>query len=218
MLRLKENDVVLFQGDSITDGNRGRHSDLNHIHGHGYQYILASEMYADNLNKNIEVINRGISGDRIASLYGRWVEDCINLKPTILSILIGINDIIFNWEHRSGSDPDRYEKIYRYLLDEVKAENPDTLIVIMEPFFGDKKEPELDAFFKEHIGGYQAAAKRIAEEYGAVFVPLQDMFDELKTQTSVYDVLWDGVHPTTCGHQFIARRWKEWVLPALEKR
>ena len=117
MLKLKENDVVLFQGDSITDGNRGRHSDLNHVHGHGYQYILASEMYADNLNKNIEVFNRGNSGDRIADLYGRWVEECLNLNPTILSILIGINDIIFNWEHKSGSDPERYEKIYRYLLD-----------------------------------------------------------------------------------------------------
>ena len=83
----------------------------------------------NNLNKNIEVYNRGNSGDRIADLYGRWVEECLNLNPTILSILIGINDIIFNWEHKSGSDPERYEKIYRYLLDEVKEKNPDTLIV-----------------------------------------------------------------------------------------
>ena len=218
MLRLKENDVVLFQGDSITDGNRGRNSDLNHVHGHGYQYIIASEMYADNLNKNIEVYNRGNSGDRICDLYGRWVEECLNLKPTILSILIGINDIIFNWEHKSGSDPERYEKIYRYLLDEVKEKNPHTLIVIMEPFFGKKEEPELDAFFKERIGGYQAAAKKIAEEYGAVFVPLQDLFTEYAQKTDVFNVLWDGVHPTTCGHQLIARRWKECVVPMLEKR
>lgn len=218
MLKLKENDVVLFQGDSITDGNRGRNSDLNHVHGHGYQYIIASEMYADNLNKNIEVYNRGNSGDRICDLYGRWVEECLNLKPTILSILVGVNDIIFNWNNNSGSDPERYEKIYRYLLDEVKEKNPDTLIVIMEPFFGDKKEPDLDAFFKEYIGGYQKAAKKIAEEYGAVFVPLQDLFDEYKKKTDIFNVIWDGVHPTTCGHQLIARRWKECVESALEKR
>ena len=68
MFKLKENDVILFQGDSITDGNRGRSNDPNHIHGHGYQYILASEMYIDNLDKNIEVINRGISGNRISDL------------------------------------------------------------------------------------------------------------------------------------------------------
>ncbi len=218
MLNLKENDIILFQGDSITDGNRGRNSDLNHVHGHGYQYIIAAELTADNLDKNVEFINRGISGNRIADLYGRWVEDCLNLKPTILSILIGVNDIIFNWEHKSGSDPERYEKIYRYLLDEVKKQNPDTLIVIMEPFFGEKKEEELNTFFKERIGGYAEAAKKIAEEYGAVFVPLQDMIDSYKEKTDIYNILWDGIHPTTCGHELIARRWKECVKPALENR
>ena len=218
MLKLKENDVILFQGDSITDGNRGRISDLNHVHGHGYQYIIAAELTADNLDKNVEFINRGISGNRIADLYGRWAEDCLNLKPTILSILIGINDIIFNWEHKSGSDPERYEKIYRYLLDEVKKQNPDTLIVIMEPFFGEKKEKELNTFFKENIGGYAATAKKIAEEYGAVFVPLQDMIDSYKEKTDIYNILWDGIHPTTCGHELIARRWKECVKSALENR
>ena len=218
MLNLKENDIILFQGDSITDGNRGRNSDLNHVHGHGYQYIIAAELTADNLDKNVEFINRGISGNRIADLYGRWAEDCLNLKPTILSILVGVNDIIFNWEHKSGSDPERYEKIYRYLLDEVKKQNPDTLIVIMEPFFGEKKEEELNTFFKENIGGYAAAAKKIAEEYGAVFVPLQDMIDSCKEKTDIYNILWDGIHPTTCGHELIARRWKECVKPALENR
>ncbi len=218
MLKLKENDVILFQGDSITDGNRGRNSDLNHVHGHGYQYIIAAELTADNIDKNVEFINRGISGNRIADLYGRWVEDCLDLKPTILSILIGINDIMFNWERKSGSDSERYEKIYRYLLDEVKKQNPDTLIVIMEPFFGEKKEEELNTFFKEHIGGYAKAAKKIAEEYGAVFVPLQDMIDSYAEKTDIYNILWDGVHPTTCGHELIARRWKECVKPALENR
>ncbi|MBO5462057.1 MAG: lysophospholipase [Clostridia bacterium] len=218
MLNLKENDIILFQGDSITDGNRGRNSDLNHVHGHGYQYIIAAELTADNLDKNVEFINRGISGNRIADLYGRWAEDCLNLKPTILSILVGVNDIVFNWEHKSGSDPERYEKIYRYLLDEVKKQNPDTLIVIMEPFFGEKKEEELNTFFKENIGGYAAAAKKIAEEYGAVFVPLQDMIDSYKEKTDIYNILWDGIHPTTCGHELIARRWKECVKPALENR
>ena len=218
MLNLKENDIILFPGASITDGNRGRNSDLNHVHGHGYQYIIAAELTADNLDKNVEFINRGISGNRIADLYGRWAEDCLNLKPTILSILVGVNDIIFNWEHKSGSDPERYEKIYRYLLDEVKKQNPDTLIVIMEPFFGEKKEKELNTFFKENIGGYAAAAKKIAEEYGAVFVPLQDMIDSYKEKTDIYNILWDGIHPTTCGHELIARRWKECVKSALENR
>ena len=171
MIKLKENDVILFQGDSITDGNRGRHSDLNHVHGHSYAYIIAAELTADNIEKDIEFINRGNSGDRICDLYGRWKEECLNLKPTVLSILIGINDMIFNWEHQLGSDPDRYEKIYRLLINEVIEQNPDTLLVIMEPFFGDKKEPELDEYFKAGIGAYQEKAKKIAEDYNAVLFP-----------------------------------------------
>lgn len=218
MMNLKEKDVILFQGDSITDGNRGRSSDPNHIHGHGYQYILASELYADNIDKNINIFNRGTSGDRIADLFGRWKEDCINLKPTVLSILIGINDIILEWDGGKGSDPDRFEKIYRLLLDEVLEQNPDTFLVIMEPFFGEKEEADLNEYFKTRIGSYAEKAKKIAEDYNAVFVPLQDMFDDYGKRTDIYNVLWDGVHPTTCGHQLIARRWKEIVEPQLNKR
>lgn len=218
MFILKENDIILFQGDSITDGNRGRSKDPNHIHGHGYQYILASEMYADNFPKNIEVINRAISANRISDLYGRWKEDCLSLKPTVLSILIGINDLHFLRENGSGSDPERFRKIYCLLLDEVLKENPDTLIVIMEPFFGVADDPEYSEYMKKNLPAYSNVARQIAEKYNAVFVPLQDLFDELAKITDITNLLWDGVHPTTGGHQLIARRWKECVLNRLNNR
>ena len=124
MFKIKDNDIILFQGDSITDGNRGRSEDPNHIHGHGYQYILAGEMHADNTDKDFTVINRGISGNRISDLYGRWKEHCLNLKPTVLSILIGINDCHSVYHHNHGSEPDRFKKIYRLMLDEVLEQNP----------------------------------------------------------------------------------------------
>lgn len=218
MFKLKDNDVILFQGDSITDGNRGRSNDPNHIHGHGYQYILASEMYADNFDKSIEVINRGISANRISDLYGRWKEDCLLLKPTVLSILIGINDLHFLRENGSGSEPERFEKIYRLLLDEVLEQNPDTLIVVMEPFFGVSDNEEYTKYMKENLGNYAAVARKIAEEYKAVFVPLQDVFDEYAKTTDIKNLLWDGVHPTTGGHQLITQRWKECVLDKLNNR
>jgi len=33
---------ILFQGDFITDGNRGRNTDPNHILGHGYMEFAGS--------------------------------------------------------------------------------------------------------------------------------------------------------------------------------
>lgn len=219
MLKIKDKDVILFQGDSITDGNRGRSSDPNHIHGHGYQYILASEMYADNLCVDFDVVNKGISGNRISDLYGRWKEDCLNIKPTVLSVLIGINDIYGNFNCGCGSDTERFKKIYRLMLDEALEINPDLFIVIMEPFFGTAKDDtEWDKYAKENIGKFALAVKEIAEEYNAVFVPLQDIFNEYSEKTDIFKLLWDGVHPTTGGHQLIVRRWKECVEPRLNAR
>ena len=218
MFRMKNGDVVLFQGDSITDGNRGRSSDLNHIHGHGYQYIIASEMHADNLDKDFEVVNRGESGNRIAQLYGRWKEDCLKLNPTIVSILIGINDCAQEYYNGNGSLPERYKKIYRYMLDEVLEQNPDTLLVIMEPFFGVSEDEAYNKYMQTNVPAYAKAAKEIAEEYGAVFVPIQDIFDEYAKHTDIFKLLWDGVHPTTGAHQLIARRWKEYVEEKINAR
>ena len=218
MFKLKENDVILFQGDSITDGNRGRSNDLNHIHGHGYQYILASEMYIDNLDKNIEVINRGISGNRISDLHSRWKEDCIDLKPTVLSILVGINDLNYHFETGSAPTPEKYSEIYRSILDRALSQNPDLFIVIMEPFFGVSENKEFSDFMQTNVGRYAAEARKIADEYDAVFVPLQDMFDEYAKTTDIFKLLWDGVHPTTGGHLLVTKRWKECVEEKLNAR
>ena len=215
MIQIKENDVILFQGDSITDGNRGRNSDPNHIHGHGYQYILASEILAENLGKNVTVYNRGISGNRIADLYARWIEDCLNLKPTILSILIGVNELIFQYDHNCGASPERFKKTYRTLIEEVLEKNPDTKIIIMEPFFGKHREEAPGEYIKSNIGFYQKASKEIAEEFNLIFVPLQEVFDEASKNCNIFELLWDGVHPTTAGHQLIARQWKKCVENAL---
>lgn len=218
MFNLKENDIILFQGDSITDGNRGRNNDPNHIHGHGYQYILAAEMYADNFNKNIEVINRGISGNRISDLHARWKEDCIDLKPTVLSILVGINDLNHHFETVTSPAPEKYSETYRSILDQALSQNPDLFVVIMEPFFGVSENKEFSDFMQTNVGWYAAEARKIADEYNAVFVPLQDMFDEYAKTTDIFNLLWDGVHPTTGGHQLIARRWKECVLEKINTR
>lgn len=218
MFNLKENDIILFQGDSITDGNRGRSKDLNHIHGHGYQYILASEMYVDNLNKNIEVINRGISGNRISDLHARWKEDCVDLKPTVLSILIGINDLNYHFETGTDPTPEKYSEAFRNILDQALGQNPDLFVVIMEPFFGVSENKKFSNFMQANIGSYADAARKIADEYNAVFVPLQDMFDNYSKETDVFNLLWDGVHPTTGGHQLIVRRWKECVEEKINTR
>ena len=212
-MTLRQNEIILFQGDSITDGARGRNQDPNHIMGHGYQFIVGAKLHVDNIDKNITTINRGISGNRISDLYGRWLEDCINLNPTMLSILIGVNDILLAFEEGSGSSPARYEKIYHMLLDEALCHNPDMRIVIMEPFVGKYFGARTDRteFFSDYVKKLQPICKNIANQYNAAFVPLQDILDEYQSKTAPENIIWDGIHPTITGHEIIARQWLKYV-------
>ena len=210
MISLNDNERILFQGDSITDGARGRDEDLNHIMGHGYQYIVAAKLHADNIDKNISIFNRGVSGNRISDLYGRWVEDAIHLNPTILSILIGVNDAGWAYVDKSGSSPKRYEKIYRLMLDEILENNKELKLVIMEPFVIESQNDEKLKYMAAYIKELQLVARKLADEYGAAFVPLQSMFDEMKDKSKQL-LVWDGIHPTIVGHELIARKWLEVV-------
>src|ERR1044072_1614248 len=84
---------ILFQGDSITDGNRGRDADPNHILGHGYQFIISCKYGAELADRHLTFINRGISGNKVSDLAKRWQADTIDLRPDLLSILVGVNDL-----------------------------------------------------------------------------------------------------------------------------
>ncbi|MDQ0888554.1 lysophospholipase L1-like esterase [Paenibacillus sp. V4I9] len=125
---------ILFQGDSITDGARGRNDDLNHILGHGYPYLIASKLGNELAEKQPLFINRGISGNRVSDLYARWNEDAFSLRPDEISILIGVNDAgrIVNGD--PGGATDRFERSYRHLLGETKEVLPAARLILCEPF------------------------------------------------------------------------------------
>ena len=119
---------ILFQGDSITDGNRGRNQDPNHILGHGYAFVIAAKYGAAFPELNLTFLNRGVSGNTIPDLTKRWPKDTLELKPTLLSVLIGVNDT-------SRDLPlDQFEEGYDRLLADAKADNPKIRLVLGEPF------------------------------------------------------------------------------------
>lgn len=129
--------VFLFQGDSITDSNRGRnYNDKNHIMGHGYASSIASRLGFDFPERNLKFINREISGNKVTDLAKRWKVDALDLKPDVLSILIGINDTSSNIGDNPGSPvtPQKYDEVYRTILDQTLKQNPDILLVLNQPF------------------------------------------------------------------------------------
>ncbi|XEC95733.1 SGNH/GDSL hydrolase family protein [Paenibacillus tarimensis] len=200
--------TILFQGDSITDGGRGRNEDLNHILGHSYPYLIASKLGSMYAEQKPHFINRGVSGNRVSDLYARWNEDAISLKPDVLSILIGVNDAWRIMNNLPSGATDRFERGYRNLLEETKEVLPDTALVLCEPFIlpaGATLSNWSD--WKSKLSYYGEVVRGLSQQFGAVFVPLQAAFDRAAAKADAGYWLWDGVHPTAAGHSIIAEEW-----------
>ena len=204
---------ILFYGDSITD--MGRHRDAQDHpafgYGVGYPNFIIGEL-AYSQPKEYEFVNRGISGNRIVDLYARIKADCWNHNPDVLSILIGVNDVWHEWGGKNGVELDRFEKVYRMLLEDTKKRLPNIKFIICEPFVlkgtaTDSEEGQWEHF--QQVKEYAKVVKKLAEECGAVFVPLQDKFDAAAEKYGVETYLYDGVHPATAGAKLIAEAWLE---------
>lgn len=196
---------VLFQGDSITDSNRNREFDP-HL-GHGYATMVAAEL-GYNKPGEYEFLNRGIGGNRIDDLYCRMKKDIINLKPDLISILLGVNDVLYEYDHKTGVEADRFERLYNILIEDIKKFLPDVKIMILEPFLlpGRLCENNYDEFLAE-VKLRASAAKRVAEKNELIFVPLQKKFDEFSNRYSPDKISIDGIHPNPAGHKLIAAEW-----------
>lgn len=199
---------VLFQGDSITDTARNREAKTGfNAYGCGYTNFVAGELCLENPGA-VEFINRGVSGDRVVDLYARWRRDCIQWKPDVISILIGVNDVWHELGGGNGVPPKRFEKVLRMLIEETREELPGVKFMLMEPFLlhGSATNEHYDEFFPE-VRIRAEIVRRLAEEYGIPFVPLQCVFDEaLKSADDKYWAI-DGVHPSHAGHALIAKQW-----------
>ncbi|MBE6674104.1 MAG: lysophospholipase [Ruminococcaceae bacterium] len=197
---------ILFQGDSITDADRSRTE--NHILGRGYPLLVEAALGLEEPGKH-EFINKGISGNRVVDVYARIKCDIINLKPDVMSILIGVNDVWHELgESPNGVDADKFFKIYSMLIEEIKEALPSIKIMILEPFVlkACSTEEHWD-FFSTEVKKRGDVAKKIAEKYGLPFIPLQNGFDELAKKAPNEYWLGDGVHPTAKGHEFIKNEW-----------
>ena len=196
---------ILFQGDSITDCGRNRENDS--YLGHGYPRFVQGKLMVEQPGQNT-FVNMGISGNRIVDVYARIKADIINLKPDVMSILIGINDVWHEVARQNGVDAVKFEKIYSMLIEEVLEALPNIKIMILEPFVL-KGCATLDAWdtFITETKLRAAAAKRIAEKYNLTFIPLQEMFDNMPDCVRPDYWAGDGVHPTAAGHELISNEW-----------
>lgn len=211
-ITLGKDSVILLQGDSITDAGRDKANNVCNslpMLGNGYSLFIASQLLAKEASKQLKIYNRGISGNKVYQLRERWEAECLAFQPDVLSILIGVNDY---WHTLSGGykgTVEVYENDYRELLQYTKKKLPHVRFVIGEPFAlkggSAIDEPRWFPMFDE----YRKAAKKLAGEFNAVFVPYQAGFEAAMKQAPARYWSNDGVHPDLPGRQLMANLWLE---------
>lgn len=205
-IKLQQNDIILFQGDSITDHGRNRErlgpNDLEGM-GKGYAAQAARTLLHRFASKNLQIYNRGIGGHKVPQLQERWQKDCLDIKPNVLSILIGVNDY---WHKRDGKyqgTAAEYKSQYRKLLDYTLTHLPQVKLIIGEPF-GVKDVKYVDDSWYPEFADYQRATKEIAKEYNAIFIPYQSIFDKAQKEAEGKYWTYDGVHTSMAGISLMA--------------
>ena len=204
---IQDNALVLFQGDSITDSGRSR-QDMTHL-GDGYALITAGWFSALYPQKKVSFLNRGISGNRVPDLIKRWQKDCISLKPTWLSILIGVNDM---WRRYDSNDPTStgdFESNYRRLLDQTVATLSSTTLILCEPFLLPINNQQKS--WRDDLDPKIEVVQRLARDYKTILVPLDSIFAEAAKQREPSYWLPDGVHTSPAGAALIAQSWLKTV-------
>lgn len=198
----KENDVVLFQGDSITDC--GRNYEDSASLGFGYPLMVASRLGHLFPEKNLSFVNRGISGNRAIDLKNRWDQDCLDLKPTWVSILIGINDTWRWYDSNDATTAEQFEAFYRNILERTK-ERLDAKLILLEPFV--LPVPEDRKHWRVDLDPKIAITRELAREFEAILVPLDGLFAAASAKAKPAYWAADGVHPAAAGHGLIADAW-----------
>jgi len=212
---------ILYLGDSITDGGWGNsggratpsearnHSDFNHIFGHSYMMISAATLMAEKPGE-YECFNRGVSGYTLSDLEATWQQNCMEMKPDVLSVLIGTNDV----EQFLGSGAKDFklkdwERRYDSLLTATGRQFPNVRIMLGSPFvakIGWRGDAENYAL-REHLADKLAEITvRLATKHNATLVPFAKMFGSLTTPSKQYWI-WDGIHPTPAAHKRMADLW-----------
>jgi len=201
-MKIRSGAIVLFQGDSITDANSNLMG-ANDL-GIGYVRIVAERFFSEHPKVNVKFLNRGVSGDRIRDLRERWQRDCLDLRPDIVSILIGVNDTLGTFFWGEPRSIESFEEDFRNILNST-CKNLDAQVVLLEPFLLPLSKdlmalrPDIEAKIK--------VVGKLAKEFETELVKLDSVFSEAAKVKAPEFWSTDGVHPTPAGHSLIAEAW-----------
>jgi lysophospholipase L1-like esterase len=204
---LKPKQTVLFIGDSITDcGRRAQEAPLGAGYVRQIRDLIAVKYPALDLN----IINKGISGNTVRDLFNRWTDDCIRHQPDWLSIKIGINDI-HRWLRKvedQSVNPEEFAELYDQILKRARKETK-AKIILVEPFYMslDAKSDSFRSQVLEHLPSYLKTVNAMAKKYKTKIAHTHKAYQTLLKHVDPDQICGEPVHPNTSGHTVIAYEW-----------
>ncbi|MCX5670562.1 MAG: SGNH/GDSL hydrolase family protein [Planctomycetota bacterium] len=199
---LAKGDRVVFLGDSITQGGGG---------AKGYITLVKNTLEARHKDLGIDVVNAGISGNKVPDLQRRLQKDVLDKKPTIVIIYIGINDV-WHWkkdpqgEMVGGTPKDTFEAGLKEIIGRVKEAGA-RVILCTPSVIGEKTDGsnERDAMLEE----YSAISRKVAQDTGVPLSDLRKAFlayekENNKENNRTGVLTGDGVHLNEAGNKFVA--------------
>ena len=154
-------------------------------------------------------INRGISGQTTPQMLVRFRADVINLKPAVVLILAGTNDIAGN---TGPSTLKMIEDNIVSMAEIAKANGIEVVLSSVLPVYDYPWKPGLEP--AEKIATLNKFLKNYAEENGAIYLDYySSMVDERKGMKEEYAS--DGVHPNEAGYKVMEPLAEEAIKKAL---
>lgn len=208
-MNLKSKSTILFVGDSITDAGRDPSGEaaawLPHFGlGQGYVSQVWAWLTAAHPELRLRIVNKGISGNSVRDLDDRWQKDVLDIRPDVLCVMIGINDVWRQFDVPWSATPVIEPAEFRDTLSRLTAEASASAsaMYLASPFF---LEPNMQDPMRKRMDEYGLIVREIAEVHRGVFINVQEAFDHVMQHLHPSALGWDRIHPGPHGHMVIAR-------------
>ena len=201
---------VIFLGDSITQAGES-------VEGEGtYKGFITS--LKENIGQEMELINKGIGGNKVPDLLLRYKNDVLELKPNIVFIYIGINDVWHKYDWGSGTDIDIYENGLRKIISEIKTTGA-KIILCTPTVIGENigefklvnnfKYIETTDIMNNDLDAFSDVVRNLSSEFNTELLDLRKKFKDYISKNNMENLskgilTYDGVHLNNEGNKLIA--------------
>lgn len=156
-------------------------------------------------------VNRGISGQTTPQMLIRFQQDVVSLKPAVVVILAGTNDIAGN---TGPTTNEQIEDNFKSMIAIAKQNHIKVVLASLTPAFAYPWRPEVHPV--ERIMALNAWIKQEAADQGLVYLDyfsaMANPQDGMKRELTV-----DGVHPNAAGYRVMAPLAEKAIQEALNE-